>query len=233
VFFTVSKALAFVTDPWAWACALLCAAVLMRRRPILAASLALAAAGALATFSAPRVADMLQRQVEASALSTFRPDARYDAAIIVAGEASRVVAAAEVAHAGRARFLLYSGALNRVQVGHLSDKLRAMGVPDDRIVVEAASRNTRENAVESARVVAARGWRSLLIVTSAAHVERALGAFRSVGLEPDVLPVDYRAPLSRASGGPSWPSRSALQRTSEAMHELIGRAVYRVMGYAS
>ena len=99
MFFTVSKALAFVTDPWARACALLCAAVLMRRRAILAASLVLAAVAALATFSSPRVADMLQRQVEASALNTFRPDARYDAAIIVAGAHSRVVAAAKVAHA--------------------------------------------------------------------------------------------------------------------------------------
>jgi uncharacterized SAM-binding protein YcdF (DUF218 family) len=108
-----------------------------------------------------------------------------------------------------------------------------LGVPDDQVFIESRSRNTRENAVESARIVAARGWRSLVVVTSAAHVERALGCFRGVGLSPDVLAVDYLPPISRESPRPSWPSRWAMQRTCDVMREVIGRLVYRVMGYAT
>jgi uncharacterized SAM-binding protein YcdF (DUF218 family) len=96
-------------------------------------------------------------------------------------------------------------------------------------VTEAGSRNTRENAVESARVAAARGWRRLLLVTSAQHVPRALGCFRAVGLEPDVLPVDREAGDAK---GASWlPRAYALSRSSDVLRELAGRLVYRLAGY--
>ena len=128
---------------------------------------------------------------------------------------------------GRARYLLYSGALGAADNAGVRSDLIARGVPGDRIVIEARSRNTRENAVESARVIAARGWRSVLLVTSAAHVERAAGCFHRIGLRPDVLPVTDSAPLIHV-----WPSADALERSSQLLHELVGRVVYRVLGYS-
>jgi uncharacterized SAM-binding protein YcdF (DUF218 family) len=96
------------------------------------------------------------------------------------------------------------------------------------VVLETASRNTHENAVESARIVAARGWRSLLLVTSAAHMERALGCFRKAGLAPDALPVDWRGERDRDA----WlPRAGSLKATEDALRELTGRVVYRLMGY--
>ena len=75
-----------------------------------------------------------------------------------------------------------------------------------------------------------RGWRSLLLVTSAAHLPRALDCFRKVGLTPDALPVDYRAGGARAGG---WlPRASALSKSTDVLRELAGRVVYRVAGYA-
>jgi uncharacterized SAM-binding protein YcdF (DUF218 family) len=69
-----------------------------------------------------------------------------------------------------------------------------------------------------------------VLVTSYAHVPRALGCFRAVGLEPDVLPVDRRS--GDGQGGTWFPRPSALVKSTWALHELAGRAAYRLAGYA-
>jgi uncharacterized SAM-binding protein YcdF (DUF218 family) len=154
----------------------------------------------------------------------MKPGLEYDVAIVLANSPARDEAGADVIRRGGARHLLYSGAFGRDEV---RSDLVARGVPGDRIVIESRSRNTRENAVESARVVAAHGWRSVLLVTSAPHVERAVGCFHRVGLRPDVLAVADPTPLRGRK-----PYAAALARSSDLLHELIGRAVYRVVGYS-
>jgi uncharacterized SAM-binding protein YcdF (DUF218 family) len=72
-------------------------------------------------------------------------------------------------------------------------------------VIEARSRDTREKAIESARIAAARDWRSILLVTSAAHVERAAGCLHRIGLRRrrrDAAPRDDEEVLGRSTGAP-------------------------------
>src|SRR6266508_4064278 len=126
--------------------------------------------------------------------------------------------------------LAFSSGHVATRLERLAGKLVQWGIPPAQVVVEASSRNTRENAIESSRIAAARGWRTLLVVTSAAHAPRALGCFRAVGLEPDLLPVDFRAGDGRGEG---WLPRAAvLSRSTDALRELAGRLVYRMVGYA-
>lgn len=230
MFFAASRALSSVTGPWFWAAAFAIGAVFVYRRSR-AASFGLAAIAAALPllFASPRVAGGLQRLAESSARDTSRRDVRYDAAIVMGGGDERIAAAGEVVRQGRARYVLYSGAVSAWDARHARKRLRAAGVPDESIVIDDRSRNTRENAVESSRIVAARGWRSLLLVTSAVHVERALGCFRDLGLDPDVLPVERSAGQDPDAG---WlPQRRAMAVSRAAVHEFIGRVMYRVMGY--
>lgn len=231
MFFAASKALTVVTGPWPWTAALALLAVLVFRRARLAgALLALCAAALPLLFASPLVADSLQRLLESSARDTSRPDVQYDVAVVLGGDESRIEAAGAVVRQGRARYVLYSGALNARDEAMVREELRKAGVPDDRTLIDNRSRNTRENAVESSRIIAARGFRKLLLITSAAHVDRALGCFRDVGLRPDVLPADRLA--GRLGGG--WlPRRGVIRATRAALHELIGRLMYRVMGYST
>jgi uncharacterized SAM-binding protein YcdF (DUF218 family) len=105
-------------------------------------------------------------------------------------------------------------------------------VPPEKIVVEGRSRNTRENAEYSAEVVRAHGWKRLVLVTSAAHMQRALACFHAVGLTPDTLPVDFQAP-PRHTYVTGWiPRARALNRSDETLRELAGRVIYRLLGYA-
>ncbi len=248
--FWLSKALEPLLAPLAWALLLAAAGAILSPRRRGKVLLVLAAV-VLVAFSSDQVADRLMARVEAGARSTYRPDQVYDAVIVLGGmvdaaasrasgeaeldeAADRVVRGFELVRSGHARNVLVAGGLVFPQRGdvpeadRLAAKLAQWGVPPDRIAVEPRSRNTRENAIESAKVAAAHGWRTLLLVTSWAHVPRALGCFRAVGLEPDVLPVDRRAGDGRGRGW--FPSAAALQKSTEAIRELAGRAADRLAG---
>jgi uncharacterized SAM-binding protein YcdF (DUF218 family) len=232
VFYEVSKALGGVTDPAAWAVGLLALAAMVARRSAgLAAGLSITAAALVTSLSSPVVADALQRWIERAAPTTFRPDKHYDAAIVLSGSDVRVVGAAGVVRSGQGRHLLFTGAVTPAEARQLLRELAAMGVPERGVVIPGRARNTRENALEASEVVAERGWRSLLLVTSAAHVPRALACFHRVGLRPDVLPVDY---VATDAPPRSWaPSRAGLEQTRTVMHEVIGWLVYRAVGFAA
>ena len=228
MFYLLSKKLAWVALPAVWVAVLLGLAFLARRHRALAAALVLGAFVTLGALASPPTVNFLERALASSGRSTMKPEGEYDVAIVLGSNEARNEAGAEVVRSGRARYLLYSGALGPAGAAELRSEFIERGVPGNRVVVEHRSRNTRENAVESARVVAARGWRSILLVTSAPHVERAAGCFHRVGLRPDVLAV--------ADAPTLWgrrPRAIALERSSELLHEFIGRAVYRLVGYTA
>ncbi len=254
MFLTLSKILDVIfLGPLSWALGLLLLSLLLRRRRA-APWLVGAAVVVLYAFSLDPVAQALVRYAESGARRTYRPDRVYDAVVVLGGYSEpgasrrqgalefdegvdRLLAGWELVRDGHARFVLLSGGNVDARPGDVAEsewagaKLRAWGVPADRIVVEPRSRNTRENAVESARIVRERGWGTLLLVTSAFHMPRALATFRAVGLDPDTLPVDWKADDAR---GLRWlPGAGALRRSTETLRELAGRVVYRWMGYAT
>ena len=253
MFLILSKTFDLLLAPLTWALVLLAASLLFWRRARLAAMLVAAAIAVLSVFSSAAVANRLVRHAESGAPRTFRPDVTYDAVVVLGGmvdpAASRVTGTAELTDAverllrayellqsGRARNVLLSGGFIHGRPGEKSEaewlalKLREWGIAPERIAIEGKSLNTRENAVESALVVKDRGWRTLLLVTSAAHMPRALGCFRRAGLFPDALPVDFRGGDGREAG---WePRASWLSRSTDVLRELAGRSVYRVVGYA-
>jgi uncharacterized SAM-binding protein YcdF (DUF218 family) len=253
VFLWLSKILdLLLLSPLSWTLSLLAAALLLRRRRgaswLLAAGIAV-----LVAFSLDPVSQALVLHAESTAPDTFRPDHTYDAVVVLGGfvdpapsrrhgtvefedAVDRLLRGFELARAGKARYLLISGGTLWARPGDAGEselvggKLRDWGIPADRIVLETRSLNTRENAVETARIARERDWRSLLVVTSAMHAPRALACFRAAGLSPDVLPVDWLGGDGRER---RWlPRAEALRRSSLAIRELAGRLLYRWLGYA-
>lgn len=105
--------------------------------------------------------------------------------------------------------------------------LDAVGVGRDTVEFERRSRNTYENAVFSAEAWAERAG-PFLLVTSAAHMPRALGTFRAAGMDVIPFPVDYRAPP------PSWHWRMIgtrrLEVLRDAIKEYFGLGAYWLAG---
>jgi uncharacterized SAM-binding protein YcdF (DUF218 family) len=247
VFFALSKLLDLLLAPLSWTLLLLVAALLWRR---VAPFLVLAATLVLYVFSIEPVANELARLAEAPARSTFRPGTVYDAVIVLSGgidpsassftgqpelnaAGDRLVAGFDLLRSGQARQVVLSGGgADPSELGEAdwgAALYRRLGIPADRMVVERLSRNTRENAVESARIVRERGWTTLLLVTSALHAPRALATFRAAGLAPDLLPVDART----GDGlGSLLPRAGALDKSTDVLREMGGRLVYRIVGYA-
>ena len=110
------------------------------------------------------------------------------------------------------------------------DLLIAMGVDAGRITLELDSRNTCENAwflKQEARPKPGERW---LIVTSAFHMARAIGCFRSVGFPVTAYPVDFRVPDGALSFQPGLTYSGGLERFSLAVHEFFGLITYRMAG---
>ena len=105
-------------------------------------------------------------------------------------------------------------------------ELDRLGLPTERVTFEQVSRTTRENAVMSYALVQPKPSEHWMLITSAAHMPRSIGAFRAVGWPMLANPVGYRtynAPSHRATRG--FGERLAL--LDIAAHEWIGLVVYR------
>jgi uncharacterized SAM-binding protein YcdF (DUF218 family) len=114
----------------------------------------------------------------------------------------------------------------------IRDLLVEWGVPNDSIMLEGSSRNTRENAVYSRNIINAIGCSNTLLVTSAAHMPRAVAAFREAGVIVTPISTDVRiTQRTRFNAVDYLPDAQALAMTSEAIREWIGRAVYSVKGW--
>lgn len=150
--------------------------------------------------------------------------ARYAAALFRAGKAPRVLIS------GGNVFAQEAGV--QAEAHYLRLFLRELGVPGEAVLVESESRTTRENALATKRMLERDALKSVLLVTSAAHMHRALGSFRAAGINATPAPTDYRIddgnePLLLRL----LPSAEALDITTEAWREYLGHAVYALRGW--
>jgi uncharacterized SAM-binding protein YcdF (DUF218 family) len=130
-------------------------------------------------------------------------------ALIVLGDdnyaADRAFRAAELYRAGVAPVVVASGRMLRPKVslaGIMERDLESYGVPAGSIVkLEHRAQNTREEAVEAARLVQSRGWKRVLVVTSNYHARRARFIFRRI------LPSNVSVRVSGARDSEFDPSR--------------------------
>jgi uncharacterized SAM-binding protein YcdF (DUF218 family) len=118
---------------------------------------------------------------------------------------------------------LFPGETREAEITRLF--LADMGIDPASVEFETRSRNTHENAVYSAEMLAGRPgpW---LLVTSAAHMPRALGCFRKAGFVVVPLPVDYRIGRSPWAIQPS----DRFFELDFALSEIVGLIGYRLLG---
>lgn len=257
MFVWLSKTADVLLSPLGWAIILALAAGLVsllapsRRR--LAATLALVSAALLYVFSTAAASNACMRLAERSAVRTASESGRYEAVILLGGmvdepvrlthgqmaytEANeRLLQAFAMLREDRAQYVLIAaGMINpshtQSEAETLGRQLEQWGIDRGRIVLETSSRNTRENALNSASIIAKYGWTKLVLITSAFHMKRALGCFHQVGVHPDAWPVDYRSNHTPVFDTSLLPRSDALDLSAIALREMAGRLVYQLSGY--
>jgi len=151
--------------------------------------------------------------------------------------ADRAWHAARLYRAGKAPKILLSGGLasSRTDGPTEAELMRLflldLGVPDEAMILETRSRTTRENALYCAAMVRDAGWSSVILVTSALHMPRSWRSFKQAGVGAIPVGTDYQTWPTSFSLSDWLPSAGALEKSTYALHEVIGTWTYAWRGW--
>jgi uncharacterized SAM-binding protein YcdF (DUF218 family) len=163
--------------------------------------------------------------------------ARGEVALTDAAE--RVTVVAELARTYPNARIVFSGGSGRLMgqeapESDLAVRLFAtLGIPASRVQVDERARDTLENAVFSKAVAAPKPGERWLLVTSAYHMPRSIGAFRRAGFAVEAYPVDWRTRGPVDVTRPFDVLADGLKRSDTAMREWIGLVTYWITGRTS
>jgi uncharacterized SAM-binding protein YcdF (DUF218 family) len=252
--FPLAKLIGFLADPATLILLAFAAAALLWFTPWRRWARRLAVCGIAAYLVAAIVplGDLLLLPLEERFPRNPVPDRRIDGVVVLGGmidplvssargqvqlneSADRLVALVELARRFPDARLVFTGGSGLLfepqhrEADHARDILPRLGVPAERVTFERNSRDTYENAVLTAEIVRPQKDAPWLLVTSARHMPRAVGAFRAAGWRVVAWPVDY-ATDGRVRLRPGFNALGNLQRLAWALHEWLGLAAYRATG---
>jgi uncharacterized SAM-binding protein YcdF (DUF218 family) len=214
----------------------------------------------------PVVSDALLKQLEDQAASLTPQTIPHADAVLVLGGGIRPAPPAglgiEMKEAGdrllcgwrlwgkgKAPVLITSGATISIDADEKTlpeaelSKLLAieLGLPPSAIVTNSTARTTSEEAQLINQLAADKGWKNLILVTSAFHMPRALASFQQQS-NLDVIPVacDYRLahrPKNQTIKVKTLlidliPNSDSLKQTTQVLKEHLGLLLYKLRGQA-
>lgn len=165
--------------------------------------------------------------------------ANVPAGILALSRSDRLTATLQLYFQGKIKRILLSGGSAAI-IGQTEAEailvrryLLQLGIPDTAIILEARSRNTRENALFSKEIIDREypGARCLLI-SSAWHLPRAGRCFAKVGQPCALFGIDFAS--EKTNGNPLAllePDGKAIGKWEYLIKEWIGYLVYRFKGY--
>lgn len=263
MFLFLSKLLPIFLYPLGLSCLLLLLAfVLLWRRPRLAAIPIGLALVLLLVSSSAWVSNWLVRSLEYQHLPQANIP-KADAIVVLGGathpatpprpwvevteEGDRILYAAKLFREGKAPRIILSGGRidwegknNTPEAADMAELIKTMGVPETAIIQEPTSRNTRENAVNSKKIMDAQGIRTILLVTSALHMPRSLRIFQKLGIDAIPASTDFLSSdreIQELHNTPqgitlnSLPDAERLRNTTRALKEYIGIGIYWLRGW--
>ncbi len=255
MFFICSKLLAFLIMPLVWIVALMNYAlwtkiIKRKTKTFLAAFLLLIA------FSNTFLVDCVLRIWEIPTVKESELKGSFDIGIVLGGMLSydsqldrmqfskstdRLMQAIQLYKDGIIKKIFITSGSGSIRYPDIKEApllkkyLLTIGIPEDDIILESESKNTRENALFSAPIIKKIAPNAkCLMITSAFHMRRGIGCFNKVGIKATPFSTD------RYSGGPRrWdldflfvPNIEAFQAWTVLIHEMSGYYIYKIFGYA-
>jgi len=102
------------------------------------------------------------------------------------------------------------------------------GVASARVIVEPRAQTTWENARYASDICSQFNWSSVVLVTSAVHMKRAVSSFEKFGLRVTPFPTDYMYDHTKLSYVDFLPNQRALDANLAALHEYFGQLRYLI-----
>jgi uncharacterized SAM-binding protein YcdF (DUF218 family) len=138
--------------------------------------------------------------------------------------ANRFFTGVDLARAQKARLFVISSGMSLADGQLLREAAVRGGIARDRIVI---TRRVLTTADEARTISEIPGIHSILLVTSAFHMPRAVLLFRSRGFDVKPFPTDQRVIGFRAGLNSFLPTAASLENTETALREYYGLLIYR------
>lgn len=100
-----------------------------------------------------------------------------------------------------------------------------LGVDKSKIFTDTNSRDTIGNAIFTKKICQARGFKKVILVTSAYHMPRSVLTFKQAGLDVIPYPTDFKMD-KRYNIYSFFPKMNVLQDSTKAVREYIGFLSY-------
>ncbi|MEP7264322.1 MAG: YdcF family protein [Bacteroidota bacterium] len=254
MFFVASKILDFITNPLSWILITLLLSVFLKK-PGLKKRFLLATVFMLLFFSNPWITNKAISAWEIDPINSNSITEIYDVGIVLGGSmryydnttqrvvysssVDRLLQTIDLYHRGKIKKILLSGGSGYVNFPDwkesvfLKKVLEQCNIPEGDILMENNSRNTRENALESAAVLKSGTYGNrFLLITSATHMRRSLACFDKVGLKPDPYAVDVRSGVDMYTLDKLIiPDTENISNWDILIHEWLGMLMYKMAGY--
>lgn len=151
--------------------------------------------------------------------------------------ADRVLMTARLYRAGKASVVIVAGG-NLPWSPHRQSEAEAIrtllvqwGVPASAILLDKVSQNTSENVINSSMLINKLDCQIPLLVTSAAHMQRAVATFKKARVEVFPVSTDVRVVRKlKYTVLDFLPDATALAMSTDAIREWLGQGVYRLRG---
>ncbi|MFO1108519.1 MAG: YdcF family protein [Bradyrhizobium sp.] len=155
---------------------------------------------------------------------------------VISGAADRIISAAMLAHRyPNARIVYTGGSPNLLhndakEADYATALFQGLGIQKSRLTMERQSRNTRENAEFSRDIVKPKKGERWLLVTSAFHMPRSVGVFRTAGFPVEAYPVDWKVGTREDLLKYYVSANNGLQLVDIGVREWVGLIAYRIAG---
>jgi uncharacterized SAM-binding protein YcdF (DUF218 family) len=243
MFFIFSKLLSFLIKPTFWILALMIVGILnnKKRKLFLFFSLLI-----FFFFSNDFIFNTIVKAWEVPQISVTKFDKQYEAGILLGGfsdydyiknkhnfkkEADRLIYTLQLYNQGIIKNIFISGGNgnlfnnNYKESETIKDFLIQNKIDSNDVIIENQSRNTKENAINSAKLLDKKN--EYILITSAIHMKRSILCFENEGLK--IIPFSVDNSMSYSSNKIEYillPRSRVLENWEDLIHEIIGYYVY-------
>ncbi len=120
--------------------------------------------------------------------------------------------------------------LTRAESETMRDLLLNLDVPAEKILIEAGSADTHDQALNVPPLLQAEGVSGFVLVTSTTHLRRAMLSFEAAGFKPTPGPAPERS-ATQPNPAPLLPDLGALEASRRALREWMGLLYYALRGW--